>query len=385
MPGASRARSVVDPPREWCTRPPLLTFARFQKRARARAATHPPTHPHGWGGPSARTLRHTEPPLHAMPPGGGAPALQAGAPALLPPPPPPGVVPAGQAAAAGPAGDEPARVLYQHLHDAIRGELAALVAGVAGLEGGADGSNKECCAGTTTAAPPAPPALTPAAALASVRARCRFLARVYKYHSAVEDEVRREGKRRGRERVPARCPRTAPDHRTPARGNRHSLSLTRTHPLPPQVIYPALDARVSNVTPAYTVEHEDEVRGVRNERGKGKSARTRDPLSLSMPRRSARPPSHHSLSHGRAHPPSLASLQTRNASSMSWSPWHRTRRPRTRAATRTRRARRSGTRGEEERARAAHPPHTHPPRDLPRPPPPTHTPTRACALLFHPL
>jgi hypothetical protein len=98
------------------------------------------------------------------------------------------------AAATGPLA--PARFLYQHLHDAIRSELAALVDGVATLEG--DGAG----AGATAGAPPPP---SPGAALAAVRARCRFLARVYKYHSAVEDEVRGKGSEAGRWRRQGRA------------------------------------------------------------------------------------------------------------------------------------------------------------------------------------
>ncbi len=150
---------------------------------------------------------------------------------------------ADQAAATGPLA--PARFLYQYLHDAIRGELAALVAGVAGLEGGGSAHGQADGGSTPPPAPPAAAAASPGAALAAVRVRCRFLTRVYKYHSAVEDEVKRREEESGETRPP-QC--------------MLALCLSRAHaPISHQVIYPALDARISNVTPAYTVEHEDEV------------------------------------------------------------------------------------------------------------------------------
>jgi hypothetical protein len=54
-------------------------------------------------------------------------------------------------------------------------------------------------------------------------------------------------------------PSLAPDLPPDARGRTlRDLSHSRPRSFR-QVIYPALDARISNVTPAYTVEHEDEV------------------------------------------------------------------------------------------------------------------------------
>ncbi|GBF95645.1 hypothetical protein Rsub_08627 [Raphidocelis subcapitata] len=94
----------------------------------------------------------------------------------------------------GGGGPPPVLFLYNHLHDAIRAELDALSSSVLALDASGGGD-----AGVE-------------AALLRLKARYRFLEQVYKYHSAVEDEV----------------------------------------------VYPALDSKVKNVTSAYTVEHQDE-------------------------------------------------------------------------------------------------------------------------------
>ena len=73
-------------------------------------------------------------------------------------------------------GPAPLLFFYTHLHDAIRAELDALSEAMLRLEGGAQG-------------PRAPEQI--AKDLGHLRARYRFLEQVYKYHSSVEDEVRR--------------------------------------------------------------------------------------------------------------------------------------------------------------------------------------------------
>ncbi|KIY98471.1 hypothetical protein MNEG_9490 [Monoraphidium neglectum] len=86
----------------------------------------------------------------------------------------------------------PVLFLYNHLHDAIRAELDALSSTVLSLDACGEGEEVD--------------------ALLRLKERYRFLEQVYKYHSAVEDEV----------------------------------------------VYPALDSKVKNVTSAYSVEHQDE-------------------------------------------------------------------------------------------------------------------------------
>ncbi|KXZ51428.1 hypothetical protein GPECTOR_12g390 [Gonium pectorale] len=69
--------------------------------------------------------------------------------------------------------------------------------------------------------------------LVDLRKRYRFLEQVYKYHSAVEDEVWTAA-------VQALLP------------IRHGMARVM------QVLYPALDSKVRNVTLAYSIEHQDE-------------------------------------------------------------------------------------------------------------------------------
>lgn len=90
----------------------------------------------------------------------------------------------------------PINYIYTHLHDSIRAELDTLAEAVTALQaaGAANGG-----AGLGEG-------------LRALRDRYHFLEQVYKYHSSVEDEV----------------------------------------------VYPALDSKVRNVTLAYSVEHEDE-------------------------------------------------------------------------------------------------------------------------------
>lgn len=105
----------------------------------------------------------------------------------------------------------PVLFLYSHLHDAIRGELDALSSLVLSLDSCGEGGVL--------------------GVLLRLKERYRFLEQVYKYHSAVEDEVRRiasanscaaaRRRRRCAGRSVARSPtraraRRAPPH-TPAR------------------------------------------------------------------------------------------------------------------------------------------------------------------------
>jgi zinc finger-like protein len=101
----------------------------------------------------------------------------------------------GAAAAAGEP-PPPINYIYSHLHDSIRAELDTLAAAVLALQQAGASSGG---AGLRSE-------------LAALQERYRFLEQVYKYHSSVEDEV----------------------------------------------VYPALDSKVKNVTLAYSVEHEDE-------------------------------------------------------------------------------------------------------------------------------
>jgi len=67
----------------------------------------------------------------------------------------------------------PVLFLYNHLHDAIRAELDALSSTVRTLDSSSEGEVEQV--------------------LLRLKARYRFLEQVYKYHSAVEDEVRLAG------------------------------------------------------------------------------------------------------------------------------------------------------------------------------------------------
>ena len=75
------------------------------------------------------------------------------------------------AAGAAEASPPPVLFLYSHLHNAIRGELDALSSAVLSLDSNGGDAEGE-------------------AALLRLKERYRFLEQVYKYHSAVEDEVR---------------------------------------------------------------------------------------------------------------------------------------------------------------------------------------------------
>lgn len=108
----------------------------------------------------------------------------------------------------------PIHFIYTHLHNAIRAELDFLGQQVQALEPALDVQANDL-----------------ERHLTSLNTRYKFLTNIYKYHSSVEDEV---------------C----------------SIALLTTcdRHCPTQVIYPALDSKVRNVTLSYRVEHEDEER-----------------------------------------------------------------------------------------------------------------------------
>lgn len=114
----------------------------------------------------------------------------------------------------------PINFFYEHFHNSIRTELDSLSRTVAKL----------------TSAPEA----VAADLLHVLQNRYRFLEQVHTYHTSVEDEVRLLS----------------------CQGKSYwclasSGPLTQTKLL--QVVYPALECKVRNVTSAYTVEHEHEV------------------------------------------------------------------------------------------------------------------------------
>ena len=132
------------------------------------------------------------------------------------------------------ASHPPIKVFYYHYHNSIRSELADLSAAVTALEDA--------------------PSVNAAESLVSLKRRVAFLDQVYSIHSSVEDEVTCicaqapalmfEGfKYTERFLKASRSVRTSPEY---------AVTL--------QVVYPALDLKVKNVTHAYSVEHEDEVR-----------------------------------------------------------------------------------------------------------------------------
>lgn len=123
----------------------------------------------------------------------------------------------------------PINFFYTHFHNAIRGELESLAKWVRDLEPAATG--------------PAQQSDVLGAKLQELRERYRFLEQIYKYHSSVEDEV-------GAVWLPSSWRR---------------ISHVKTYSMIFwQVVYPALDSKVKNVTLAYSVEHQDEVTGTIN-------------------------------------------------------------------------------------------------------------------------
>ena len=117
----------------------------------------------------------------------------------------------------------PLNLLYLHFHDAIRAELVSLETALGKLEA------------TTTVG-------TLTLDLLALKDRYVFLQQIYGYHSNVEDEVRHLSR--------------------PAQSHAGGCGAAATSDLSVcvQVVYPALEAKVKNVTQAYSVEHEDEVR-----------------------------------------------------------------------------------------------------------------------------
>jgi len=177
-------------------------------------------------------------------------------------------------AQAGPQQYPPLRFFYTHFHDSIRLELESLDSVRADLEswtGELEGALVE-------------------AKLAQLRERYKFLEQIYKYHSSVEDEVRAcvhgVGGARACVRVrvcahasvacvtlmgmpmPAPC---CPCGSTPlllnVPGPVWRAPRAGFRPSSPQVVYPALDSKVKNVTVAYSVEHQDEVGCARQRAG----------------------------------------------------------------------------------------------------------------------
>jgi len=92
------------------------------------------------------------------------------------------------------------------------------------------------------------------APLEELQERFKFLGQLNQYHSSVEDEVWDSflflcifvG-----QAVPG-CP--------AAWCHQHARTHKTLHARTPQVVYPALDSKVKNVTVAYSVEHQEEVR-----------------------------------------------------------------------------------------------------------------------------
>ncbi len=131
----------------------------------------------------------------------------------------------------------PIKVFYYHYHNSIRSELDDLSAAVAALEE-TDVSDAS-------------------QSLGSLKRRVAFLDRVYSIHSSVEDEV-------GDASFLLPCVGTsrhqqlyqAYQYRTASGGH---LATARSSAVL-QVVYPALELKVKNVTHAYSIEHEDEVR-----------------------------------------------------------------------------------------------------------------------------
>lgn len=128
----------------------------------------------------------------------------------------------------GPASYPPLNFFYSHFHNSIKAELELLVKWVQDLDAPGALSDDQ---------------LQPK--LLELRERYRFLEQVYKYHSSVEDEVG-EGLQSGGP-LPAQ----------------HTGSMHKgSSPAATQVVYPALDSKVKNVTVAYRVEHQYEVGAV---------------------------------------------------------------------------------------------------------------------------
>jgi hypothetical protein len=138
----------------------------------------------------------------------------------------------------------PIHFLYGHLHNSIRTELDNLSSWVLALEGQ---DNEHDLVGR----------------LVHLKERYHFLEQVYKYHSSVEDEVGGAGGAGwwwGCMGAAQSSDAATAAHRD---GGATASDVLRAAPcvlVPTQVVYPALDSKVKNVTSAYSVEHQDEVR-----------------------------------------------------------------------------------------------------------------------------
>lgn len=149
----------------------------------------------------------------------------------------------------------PVRFVYTYLHDAMKQEVESLARSLEQL----DDKQEDL-----------------ARALGHLLERYRFLQKIYTYHSDVEDEVRSSGNAVcvGGPGFGGRAVECKPG--APASGSiwvcSHPLvtswwragkwctEMRWTCSLPPvQVVYPALELKVPNVTMAYSVEHEEEV------------------------------------------------------------------------------------------------------------------------------
>lgn len=128
------------------------------------------------------------------------------------------------------SGVHPIHFLYGHLHNSIRAELDNLSNWVLALEADNEEDLQQ--------------------RLQHLKERYHFLEQVYKYHSSVEDEVR-----------PHPCCFVSCKACCWSADADFVLLLLPLL-LSRQVVYPALDSKVKNVTAGYSVEHQDEVIGV---------------------------------------------------------------------------------------------------------------------------
>lgn len=131
----------------------------------------------------------------------------------------------------------PIHFLYGHLHNSIRTELDNLSNWVLALEADNEQDLQQ--------------------RLRHLKERYHFLEQVYKYHSSVEDEVRCFlccFNSSFKIHVPWRC--------SPLEFACACHCCCAAVGCSWQVVYPALDSKVKNVTSAYSVEHQDEVGGI---------------------------------------------------------------------------------------------------------------------------
>lgn len=120
----------------------------------------------------------------------------------------------------------PIRCLYLHLHESIRAELSQLNAAVHQIE-------KSLSTSDVTGR------------LLQLRDRYQLLVQVNRYHASVEDEVRRGPVALSRDEA-------YEGHANYTNENAHMMFHL-------QIVYPALEYKVQNVTQPYSVEHGEEV------------------------------------------------------------------------------------------------------------------------------